>query len=105
MAVGRTRDDRTLSHEFRVAATLLQDKWGVSPLTFMLHPAQNSRIMNEANNYRLLGSKVINALPLKWVELFAGLMFNIVLYSVRGLERSELGGSHGCPGRLWDRFL
>jgi len=27
------------------------------------------------------------------------------LYSVRGLERSELGGSHGCPGRLWDRFL
>jgi len=20
------------------------------------------------------------------------------LYSVRGLERSELGGSHGCPG-------
>jgi len=24
------------------------------------------------------------------------------LYSVRGLERSELGGSHGCPGRLWD---
>jgi len=29
----------------------------------------------------------------------------IELYSVRGLERSELGGSHGCPGRLWDRFL
>jgi len=29
----------------------------------------------------------------------------ISLYSVRGLERSELGGSHGCPGRLWDRFL
>jgi len=28
-----------------------------------------------------------------------------VLYSVRGLERSELGGSHGCPGRLWDRVL
>jgi len=28
-----------------------------------------------------------------------------LLYSVRGLERSELGGSHGCPGRLWDRFL
>jgi len=27
------------------------------------------------------------------------------LYSVRGLERSELGGSHGCQGRLWDRFL
>jgi len=27
------------------------------------------------------------------------------LYSVRGLERSELGGSHGCPGRLWVRFL
>jgi|GEM_PF-6342663 len=27
------------------------------------------------------------------------------LYSVRGLERSELGGSHGWPGRLWDRFL
>jgi len=27
------------------------------------------------------------------------------LYSVRGLERSELGGSHGFPGRLWDRFL
>jgi len=27
------------------------------------------------------------------------------IYSVRGLERSELGGSHGCPGRLWDRFL
>jgi len=26
------------------------------------------------------------------------------IYSVRGLERSELGGSHGCPGRLWDRF-
>jgi len=24
---------------------------------------------------------------------------------IRGLERSELGGSHGCPGRLWDRFL
>jgi len=29
----------------------------------------------------------------------------IEVYSVRGLERSELGGSHGCPGRLWDRFL
>jgi len=28
-----------------------------------------------------------------------------LLYSVRGLERSELGGSHGCPGLLWDRFL
>jgi len=27
------------------------------------------------------------------------------LYSVRGLERSELGGSHGFPGRLWGRFL
>jgi len=27
------------------------------------------------------------------------------IYSVRGLERSELGGSHGCTGRLWDRFL
>jgi len=27
------------------------------------------------------------------------------VYSVRGLERSEFGGSHGCPGRLWDRFL
>jgi len=27
------------------------------------------------------------------------------LYSVRGLERSEWGGSHSCPGRLWDRFL
>jgi len=29
----------------------------------------------------------------------------ILVYSVRGLERSGLGGSHGCPGRLWDRFL
>jgi len=29
----------------------------------------------------------------------------ILLYSVRGLERSGLGGSHGCPGCLWDRFL
>jgi len=29
----------------------------------------------------------------------------IILYSVRGLERSELGGSHGCPGRLWDLTL
>jgi len=27
------------------------------------------------------------------------------VYSVRGLELSELGGSHGCPGRFWDRFL
>jgi len=28
------------------------------------------------------------------------------IYSViRGLERSELGGSHGSPGHLWDRFL
>jgi len=27
------------------------------------------------------------------------------LYSVQGLERSELGGSHGCLGRLWDWFL
>jgi len=27
------------------------------------------------------------------------------LYPVRGLDRSELGGSHGCPRRLWDRFL
>jgi len=31
--------------------------------------------------------------------------FIFVLNSVRGLERSELGGSHGCPGRLWDQFL
>jgi len=28
-----------------------------------------------------------------------------MVYSVRGLERSELGRSHGCPGRLRDRFL
>jgi len=28
-----------------------------------------------------------------------------ILYSVRGLERIELGGSHGSPERLWDRFL
>jgi len=28
-----------------------------------------------------------------------------LLYSVRGLERSELGGSHGCPGRLWDQIF
>jgi len=28
-----------------------------------------------------------------------------MVYSVRGLEWSELGGSHGCPGRLWDQFL
>jgi len=27
------------------------------------------------------------------------------IYSVRGLERSELGGSYGCPGHLWDLFL
>jgi len=27
------------------------------------------------------------------------------LYSVRGLERSELGGSNGCPGRFCDRLL
>jgi len=27
------------------------------------------------------------------------------LYPVRGSEWSGLGGSHGCPGRLWDRFL
>jgi len=26
------------------------------------------------------------------------------VYSVRGLERSELGGSHGCPRRLWTDF-
>jgi len=33
-------------------------------------------------------------------------MHMIQVYSVRGLERSELGGSHGCPGRLiWDRFF
>jgi len=27
------------------------------------------------------------------------------LYPVRGSEWSGLGGSHGCPGRIWDRFL
>jgi len=31
-----------------------------------------------------------------------GVLFS---YSVQGLERSELGGSHGCLGRLWDRLL
>jgi len=36
-------------------------------------------------------------------ERLASLYLN--LYSVRGLERNELGGSHGCPGRLWGRFL
>jgi len=31
--------------------------------------------------------------------------FHSCLYSVRGLERSELGGSHGCPaGRIWDFY-
>jgi len=30
---------------------------------------------------------------------------NLVLYPVRGSEWNGLGGSHGCPGRLWDRFL
>jgi len=34
-----------------------------------------------------------------------GLNMKIEVYSVRGLEWSELVGSHGCPGRLWDRFL
>jgi len=33
------------------------------------------------------------------------LLSSYLVYSVRGLERSELGGSRGCPGRLWDRFL
>jgi len=28
-----------------------------------------------------------------------------IVYSVRGLEWSELGGSHGCQGRLWGRLL
>jgi len=32
-------------------------------------------------------------------------IIHIRLYSVRGLELSEMGGSRGCPGRLWDRFL
>jgi len=27
------------------------------------------------------------------------------IYPVRGPEWSGLGGSHGCPGRIWDRFL
>jgi len=27
------------------------------------------------------------------------------LYPVRGSEWSGLGGSHGCPGRIWARFL
>jgi len=33
------------------------------------------------------------------------LIIENIVYSVRSLERSEWGGSHGCPGRLWDRFL
>jgi len=33
----------------------------------------------------------------KWVPAY--------LYSIRGLERSELGGSQGCPGRFGDQFL
>jgi len=41
------------------------------------------------------------------VSAFQIYISTYILYSVRGLERSELGGSHGCPGRgrLWDRFL
>jgi len=39
---------------------------------------------------RIMQKKVVR--PILWVGL----------YSVRGLERSELGGSLGYPGRLWD---
>jgi len=31
-------------------------------------------------------------------------LFCTGVYSVQGLERSELGGFHGCPGRLWTDF-
>jgi len=36
---------------------------------------------------------------------FLSLSQHSKLYSARGLEWSELSGSHGCPGRLWYRFL
>jgi len=44
--------------------------------------------------------------PLFSLPSFTFHVYEITTYlSVRGLERSELGGSHGCPGRIWDRFL
>jgi len=51
----------------------------------------------------LLKSKNVNLAWLSWC--FSNETGHRIKYSVRGLERSELGGSHGCPGRLWNRFL
>jgi len=58
--------------------------------------------LHYANN-RKVYQIVAKELDFEDDEIALGTHF--VVYSVRGLERSELGGSHGCPGRLWDRIL
>jgi len=52
----------------------------------------------------LRSKHILRALPKKF-PIITALVSDNRVYSVRGLEWSELGGSHGCPGRLWDRFL
>jgi len=39
------------------------------------------------------------------IFMFIYLHSSTKVYSVRGLERSEFGGSHGCPGCLWGQIL
>jgi len=64
-----------------------------APAKFFILPAAHSRLAN-----------YIHVCNIK-IPKYKTHSINFGLYSVQVLERSELGGSHGCPGRLWDRFL
>jgi len=66
-----------------------------------VHGHQNSRDSGQFTNTKGL----LNGPGQNNCFLNSAVQVRTFLYSVRGLERSELGGSHGWPGRLWDRFL
>jgi len=80
--------------------TVPGDKSALNPSGIRLGtPALTTRGFNEDN------MKDVVQFIHRGMYLFFKCYYYQRLYSVQGLERSELGVSHGCPGRLWDRFL
>jgi len=88
-------------HEFCIRALI----WHWPVLFMALVKAFHARTF-EASKNSFIPLRLVSSGEWQFLELHMPcLSVWVALYSVRGLERSELGGSHGCPGRLWDRFL
>jgi len=108
-----------LAHGFQAIIDFLKDIHNANksflPVceTVITHPSGNHQtdhsLLKEAKENNAViemgqgdGYSIADALK---VQKLSNLSEKVCLDSVRGLERSELDGSHGCPGRLWDRFL